>query len=258
MFFKAILNRFNQTINSSSVSNMIKIPELLENPPLIHEEASGKLTSWQLSDQVLYYINENVDENSITLETGAGISTILFALKSSHHICISPSQEQIDRIKKYCQEHQISTDKIDFKIDLSEKILPSLDIDNIDLILIDGSHAFPIPFIDWFYTYQKLKVGGKMIIDDTQLWTGLILKQFLSLEPEWQINRNSPPRSAIFTKVKKYAGAKWYAQQPFVVKNSYFLVFTAKVKIFFQLLADKKFDKLTKLIFNQVNQLITR
>ncbi|MGL5794799.1 MAG: class I SAM-dependent methyltransferase, partial [Waterburya sp.] len=70
--------------------------DLLDNPPLIHEEASGKLTSWQLSDEVLYYINENVNENSITLETGAGISTILFALKSSYHTCISPDQEQIN------------------------------------------------------------------------------------------------------------------------------------------------------------------
>lgn len=236
----------------------MKIQELLENPPLIHEEGSGKMTSWQLSDQVLYYINETIDENSVTLETGAGISTILFALKSSHHTCINPSQEQVERIKKYCHSHQISTDKIDFQVDFSEKVLPSLDINNIDLILIDGSHAFPIPFIDWYYTYRKLKVGGKMIIDDTQLWTGLVLKQFLSLEPEWQINKNSPPRSAIFTKVKKYTEPKWYAQQPYIVRNSYFLIFAAKVKIFLQLLADKKFDKLSKLIFNQFNQLKTR
>ncbi len=237
---------------------MIKIQELLKNPPLIHEEDSGKLTSWQLSDQVLDYINENINENSVTLETGAGISTILFAIKSSHHTCISPSQKQIERIQKYCEKYQINVNKIDFKIDLSEKVLPSLNIKNIDLVLIDGSHAFPIPFIDWYYTYRKLKVGGKMIIDDTQLWTGLVLKQFLTLEPEWQINKNSPPRSAIFTKVKNYTEPKWHAQQPYIVKNSYFLIFTAKIKTFFQLLANKKFDKLTKLIFNQVNQLRTR
>jgi hypothetical protein len=233
---------------------MTKLQELLENSPLIHEEASGELTSWQLSDEVLFYINENVNEDSVTLETGAGISTILFAIKSSHHTCISPDQEQVNRIKEYCQRHQINIDKINFKIDFSEKVLPSLNINNIDLILIDGSHAFPIPFIDWYYTYRKLKVGGKMIIDDTQLWTGLVLKQFLTLEPEWQFNKNSPPRSAIFTKIKKYIKPKWYAEQPYIVKNSYFLIFNAKLKIFFQLLYDRKFDKLSKLIFNQLGQ----
>jgi predicted O-methyltransferase YrrM len=231
---------------------MTRLQELLANPPLIHEEASGKLTSWQLSDEVLYYINENVNENSVTLETGAGISTILFAIKSSHHTCISPNQEQVDRIKEYCQKYQINTDKIDFKIDFSEEILPSLNINNIDLILIDGSHAFPIPFIDWYYTYRKLKVGGTMIIDDTQLWTGLVLKQFLTLEPEWKINKKSPPRSAIFTKIKKYTQSKWYAQQPYVVKNSYFFILNAKAQSFLWLLYNRNFDKLAKIIGNQV------
>ena len=237
---------------------MEKLQELLNNPPLIHEEASGKFTSWQLSDEVLNFINENVNENSITLETGSGISTILFAIKSSHHTCINPSQKQVDRIKEYCQKHQISTDKIDFKIDFSEKVLPSLNINKIDLVLIDGSHAFPIPFIDWYYTYQKLKVGGKMIIDDTQLWTGLVLKQFLILEPEWKFNKNSPPRSAIFTKIQKYTQTKWYAQQPYIVKNSYFFIFKAKVSSFLQLLYGGNFDKLGKLMSNQINQLKMR
>lgn len=237
---------------------MTKLQELLKNPPLMHEEATGELTSWQLSDEVLHFINENVHEDSVTLETGTGISTILFAIKSSHHTCISPSHKQVERIKRYCQKHQINTDKIDFKIDFSEKVLPSLNINQIDLILIDGSHAFPIPFIDWYYTYQKLNVGGKMIIDDTQLWTGLVLKQFLILEPEWKFNKKSPPRSAIFTKIQKYAQTKWYAQQPYIVKNSYFFILKAKVKSFFRLLYVRDFNKLGKLIGNQFNQLKIR
>ncbi len=233
---------------------MTKLQDLLKNPPLIHKKASGELTSWQLSDEILHYIDQNVSEDSITLETGTGVSTILFAIKHSHHTCISPSQPQVDRIKEYCQKHQINIDKIDFKVDCSENVLPSLNINKIDLVLIDGSHAFPIPFIDWYYTYQKLKVGGKMIIDDTQLWTGLVLKQFLNLEPEWKINKSSPPRSAIFTKIQKYTQPKWYAQQPYIVKNSYFFILNAKVKIFLRLLYNRNFDKLGKLIGNQLSK----
>lgn len=237
---------------------MTKLQDLLENPPMIHEESSGQLTSWQLSDDVLDFIDKNVNADSVTLETGTGISTILFAIKSSHHTCINPCEEQVNRIKEYCQAHQISTDKIDFKIDVSEKVLPSLNIDQIDLVLIDGSHAFPLPFIDWYYTYRKLKLGGKMIIDDTQLWTGLVLKQFLTLEPEWEFERNSPPRSAIFTKVEKYANTKWYGQQPYIVKNSYFFVLNAKFRIFLQLLGKGNFGKLSKLLGNQLNQFFNK
>ena len=36
---------------------MIRLQELLENPPLINQQASGELASWQLSDEVLDYRN---------------------------------------------------------------------------------------------------------------------------------------------------------------------------------------------------------
>ena len=232
---------------------MTKFQQLLENPPLIHKEASGEAISWQLSDEILHYIDRNVGEDSTTVETGAGVSTILFAIKGSYHTSISPCQAQVDRIKAYCQQHQISTEKIDFKVECSEDALPSLNISEIDLVLIDGSHAFPIPFIDWYYTYRKLTVGGKMIIDDTQLWTGLVLKQFLILEPEWKFQKNSPPRSAIFTKVEKYAGTKWYGQQPYIVKNSSWFILEAKVRMFLKLLYNRQFNKLGRLIANQLN-----
>ena len=232
---------------------MTEFQKLMADPPLLHKKASGEEISWQLSDEILHFINQNVGENSTTLETGAGVSTILFAIKGSHHTCINPSQAQVDRIKAYCQEHEINIDRIDFKVDCSENVLPSLNIGEIDLVLIDGSHAFPIPFLDWYYTYQKLRIEGKMIIDDTQLWTGLVLKQFLILEPEWRFHKNSPPRSAIFTKVQNYAGTKWYGQQPYIVKNSSLFIFKAKVKIFLGLLYNRKFNKLSQLIGNQLN-----
>ena len=248
------MTRFEQLVKNPSLlleEEIVKFKQLLNNPPLLHAEASGKLTSWTLSDEVLHYIFHNIDQNSTTLETGAGVSTILFALKSSHHTCINPSQKQVDRIREYCYRNNISLERVNFQVDVSEKVLPSLNANPLDLILIDGSHAFPIPFIDWYYTYRQLRLGGKMIVDDTQLWTGLVLKQFLKLESEWEFKKNSPPRSAIFTKVKKYADAKWYGEQAYVVRKSHLLVFTAKVQRVLGLLLSKNFDELGKLISNK-------
>ena len=248
------MTRFEQLVQNPLLlpeEKIAKFTQLLNNPPLLHAEASGKLTSWTLSNEVLHYIFHNIDRDSTTLETGAGVSTILFALKSSHHTCINPSQKQVDRIREYCHSNNISLDRVDFQVDVSEKVLPSLDVNPLDLILIDGSHAFPMPFIDWYYTYRQLKLGGRMIVDDTQLWTGFVLKQFLKLEPEWEFKRNSPPRSAIFTKVKKYADAKWYGEQAYVVRNSHFLVFMAKVEKVLGLFFSKNFDELGKLIGNK-------
>ena len=231
---------------------MTQLQQILDNNPLLHEEAQGKLTSWQLSEEVLSFIDKNVQQNHRTLEIGAGVSTILFGAKSSIHTCITPSENQVTRIETYCENNQISTEKIDFKIGFSEKILPSLETHQLDLILIDGSHAFPLPFLDWFYSYQKLKLGGKLIIDDTQLWTGKVLKQFLCLEPEWQFNVNSPPRSAIFTKVKNYNRTKWHNQQPYLVKHSHLSILNAKLKMLWQFLLQGEFGKLGKLINEKI------
>ena len=57
---------------------MTQLQQILDNNPLLHEEAQGKLTSWQLSEEVLSFIDKNVQQNHRTLEIGAGVSTILF------------------------------------------------------------------------------------------------------------------------------------------------------------------------------------
>src|SRR5438309_4972331 len=138
------------------------LQELLNDSPKLHR--IGKVgvhvpISYDLSDQALHLIDRNVDQNSHTLETGAGISTILFALKHAHHTCIVPDGDLADRIREYCQLIRISVERIDFHIEKSENILPGLILDQLDLVLIDGQHAFPAPFIDWYYTARKLKIG---------------------------------------------------------------------------------------------------
>ncbi|NEO40505.1 MAG: class I SAM-dependent methyltransferase [Moorea sp. SIOASIH] len=206
------------------------IQELLKNPPQFYTNSSGNFQEVKLSDDILYFLDEQVTENSKTLETGAGCSTILFAIKSSHHTCIVPKQQEVNRIKDYCHKHNISTEKIDFKVDGSQNVLPYLNTDDLDCILIDGSHAFPIPFIDWQYTHKNLKVGGKLIIDDTQIWTGEVLKKFLISEPEWKFQKESTPRTAIFTKVKQCTKDKWFGEQVYTVKNSRIPIWFAKIK----------------------------
>lgn len=193
--------------------------DLLNNPPKLHSDRSGKPISWGLSDEVLHFIDKHVDAASKTLETGAGVSTILLALKGVEHICIVPSVDEVDRIKEYCMRHRISTGKINFQIDRSENALPRLQLNGLDLVLIDGRHAFPTPFIDWHYASAGLKGGGVLIIDDTQLWTGRILREFLLSEPEWKLKKDFS-RTAVFVKLQGGSHSKEWNQQPFVVRNS--------------------------------------
>ncbi len=193
---------------------------LMSDAPQFHTH-DGSPISWQVCEGVLKYLEHSLHAGASTLETGAGVSTVVFALKQTRHICITPDADQVSRIQAYCTSRQISLDQVSFQIEPSERILPELrqtvPEQSLDLVLIDGRHAFPTPFIDWYYTADLLKVGGKVIVDDTHLWTGHILKEFLALEPEWQLQMEwdpDSPRAALLTKLATGSHQKWWGEQP--------------------------------------------
>ena len=219
------------------------LEELLKDSPRLHRIGSEPI-SYRLADRALLFIDQTVNENSQTLETGAGISTILFAIKKANHTCIVPDPDLVSRISSYCARMMVSVGRIDFRIDKSERTLPVLPIDQLDLVLIDGSHAFPTPFIDWYYTADRLRVGGMMMIDDTQLWTGHALKRFLIQEPEWELVEDVSARTAIFVKQKEYNHEKWWGQQAYVVQNSKWLIRASEVRQALEMLGQREFGKL--------------
>ena len=198
----------------------MNLAHILENPPLPHEDDVGQHVLWGITKEVSYFISEHVNDASYTLETGCGLSTVLFALSRARHICITPAQDEIERIKDYCMKNDIPTDQITFHPDISEIVLPGLKCEPLDLVLIDGRHGFPAPFIDFYYTAGKLKTGGFLIVDDTWLWTGEMLKQYLLLEPEWKHEAEFSPRTSVFRKLAEGSQSKEWCHQNFVVNHS--------------------------------------
>jgi hypothetical protein len=198
----------------------MNLKELLANPPVLHQSDDGTPLSYTLSDQALSFIDDHIDSTSKTLETGAGLSTVVFALKGSEHTCIVPDSAQVERIKEFCQRNEIATDRLDFKIDGSENVLPRLRPTGLDLVLIDGCHGFPAPFIDWYYACSGLNATGILMIDDTQLWTGDILRQFLLAEPDWKHECDIFSRTAVFRKLNASELLKEWPLQPYTLLHS--------------------------------------
>jgi hypothetical protein len=214
------------------VTRTYGLPELLNDYPKLHRDRKGNQISWQLSAEVLHFIDGYVNASHNTLETGAGVSTVEFAMKGASHICVVPDAQEVEAIKEYCRRHQISSAKIQFYVDRSETVLPLLETPPLDLVLIDGRHAFPTPFIDWYYGTVRLKTGGILIIDDTHLLPCQILKEFLLLEPEWRLEQDFPARAAIFSKVKEGSHAKEWNKQPYVVQGNYGVGYRRMLKAF--------------------------
>lgn len=192
------------------------LKELLENQPKIHR---GGAFTWGLHEDVLRYIDENLPDNASSIETGCGLSTVLLAAKGAEHICVAPDPGEIERVRRYCDVAGISLEKTTFEVGRSEVILPHLQGHAFDLVLIDGGHGFPVPAIDWFYTAPLMKRGATLIVDDTLLWTGQILKEFLQEEPEWEYVCSLANKAAVFRKLANSHDKEW-DEQPYVVRKS--------------------------------------
>ena len=77
---------------------MNQVDQLLMDRPAFH--ASGSACHG-LSNEALRFLHEHVNAESRTLETGNGMSTVLFAMARCHHTCISPIQSEVELIKQY-------------------------------------------------------------------------------------------------------------------------------------------------------------
>ena len=82
---------------------------------------------------------------------------------------MTPSQEEADRILAECERRGISTENLTFRIGSSADVLRDWEPRQLDLVLVDGAHAFPYPTLDWWFLAPHLKIGGLMLLDDAYM-----------------------------------------------------------------------------------------
>jgi precorrin-6B methylase 2 len=165
------------------------------------------------------FLDQHLLPGMKTLEVGAGSSTIAFAIKGTQHTCVIPDEKQVRRIREYCDLHQISLVDVTFLVEKSQYALPKIVQRNFDCILIDGSHGFPTPFVDWYYSADILKIGGMLIIDDLHIWTCSTLAEFLNEAQEWRTVKETG-RTAIFMKTGDGSQHKEWDRQSYVLHRS--------------------------------------
>ena len=166
--------------------NTIMIDRLIQDNPVFHEY-KGVPTSWSVHPDTLRFLYELLETGMTTLETGCGQTTVVFSIANAAHTCVTPSKAEISRIRAYCQKLNLP-ENIHFVPESSETALPcGEDIPReLDMVLIDGAHRFPLPIIDWYYTAPRLKNGGIVAVDDYRMPSVRILFDFLRMEEEWK------------------------------------------------------------------------
>jgi predicted O-methyltransferase YrrM len=172
-----------------------------------------------IDSEVARFLYREVAEGARTLETGSGLSTIIFALRKAYHTAVTPSTREAAAILEYARANRISLERVDFVTEPSETYLPRSTLRDLDLVLIDGKHAVPWPFIDWFYAAEKLKVGGVCVIDDIHLESVRMLVNFLREEPRWEFVWESPRRTTAFRKLNATIHNVAWHQQPYISRR---------------------------------------
>jgi hypothetical protein len=197
----------------------MNLERLLAKPPKLHGRDGATTDGWRLDDAAVLFLDSRVKRGTRTIETGAGVSTIAFALKGAQHTCVVRDCRVVRRIRRYCASAGISLRTVRFVVGRSEYALPTLQRFGYDFALIDGRHGFPAPFIDWFYIADRLRRGGVVLVDDTWIWTCDVLVRFLDANPGWR-RCGDLPTSAAFLKERNNAQHAEWVDQPFVYWQS--------------------------------------
>lgn len=164
------------------------VDTLISESPYFHTDGAGRSANWSMAPDVLRFLWSCLKPSMPTLETGAGQTTVTFAIAGTHHVCVTPQRAEAERIRSYCRDHGIE-DTITFIHDSSDIALASgRGIPEVmEFVLIDGAHRFPFPILDWHFTERKVPIGGIVALDDYLTPSVRILHDFLLDEDEWEL-----------------------------------------------------------------------
>lgn len=178
------------------------LSDLAASAVRFHGWAPDVEVNWALGREALKLIVDLVQRGDRTLETGTGYSTVVFGALGAQHTAISPFAFEHDRVRSWCESHDIDLSAVMFIAAASQDVLPTLDPSPLDLVLIDGDHAFPTPFIDFYYAGGRLVPGGRLVVDDTHLRTGRVLEDFLFADTaRWRLH-SKLPTTTVFERVE--------------------------------------------------------
>jgi hypothetical protein len=175
------------------------VSALLRDEPSFHV---GGTRCWNALPESLAALRAYVTEGARTVETGCGASTVVFAAQGARHTTISPDAGEHQRVREYCRRIGVDDSNVTFIAASSDQVLPTLfDGRELDFAFIDGAHSFPYPIVDWHYIAERLKVGGRVLVDDIPIPAVAPVFKFMHAESQWRLDHLFDDRAALFTLV---------------------------------------------------------
>lgn len=137
---------------------------------------------------------------SATAETGCGGSNILLSHLSRRHIAFAIEGEN-GSITGLRQRDDFNSAAVTFVEGPTRETVPAFRCEfPLDLVLLDGPHAYPLPQIEYAYLAPMIRCGGWLVLDDLQIRSVHELFSFLRREPS-MVLEEVVARTAFFRRV---------------------------------------------------------
>jgi ubiquinone/menaquinone biosynthesis C-methylase UbiE len=177
------------------------------------------ISEWRIDDQTVEELDKRLRVGMRTVETGAGLSTIVFAANGCRHTCIVPDQALVDRIVTYCQREGVDHSSIEFVIAKSRDVVYQLTPGAYDIALLDGLHGFPTAYVDFCYLSVALRRYGVLLVDDMHIHTCRSIAEFMESDACWRVEILTS-RFVLGVKMDDTGGIDGDWGQPFVFDRS--------------------------------------
>jgi Methyltransferase domain len=112
-------------------------------------------------------------------ETGCGASTLLFSHLSERHtvFALEDGRGSVANVRR---SPLLRPDVVSFVEGPSQATLPGHRFDaKLQLVLLDGPHAYPFPDLEYYFLYPHLDTGALLIVDDIHIHSVHNLFEFL-------------------------------------------------------------------------------
>ena len=150
------------------------LAQIIEISPSLHSATT-------FPAKVLGAIARHASQRAIqrSAETGSGASTLLFSHLSAHHTVFAFDGGS-GSVRNVRSSSLLRENVVRFVEGPTQRTLPRQHSDEkLQVVLLDGPHAYPFPDLEYYFLYPHLDTGGLLILDDIHIPTVNHLFRFL-------------------------------------------------------------------------------
>jgi hypothetical protein len=132
-------------------------------------------------------------------ETGSGASTLLFSHLSARHTVFA-LDDGLGSIANVRRSPLLRPNVVTFVEGPTQATLPGYRFtEKLQLVLLDGPHAYPFPDLEYYFLYPHLETGALLILDDIHIPTVHNLFEFLRRDAMFELEE-VVEKTAFFTR----------------------------------------------------------